>query len=80
MERDTGDFIFCYTLDEPLFGPTTMIIQAIGAPNITSPATIVFEGTFVSITGPDNTPRRYERIIEDRMPQLSHGVGRCPAP
>jgi hypothetical protein len=82
MERDTGDFTFCYVLDEPLFGPTTMTIQAIGASDVTSPWIIELDDPELVITFQPNPTevRHYERIIEDTSPVIPHGTGKCPQP
>jgi hypothetical protein len=82
MERDTGDSTFCYRLDESLFGPTIMTIQAIAAPSVTSPWIIDLDDPVLVITFLPNPTeiRHYERILEDMDPIIPHGSGKCPPP
>ena len=79
MERDTGHLTFCYRLHESLFAPTTMTIQAIDTPQVTSSWTLQFDGPFLTATSPVGT-NRYERIIEDGVPPPHQETGHCPPP
>ncbi|HYF62359.1 MAG TPA: hypothetical protein VD886_06065 [Herpetosiphonaceae bacterium] len=77
---DTGASAFCYRLGEPLFNSAAMTIESIGAPTVASTWTLGFDGPFAIITAPDNTTRRYERIIGQDIPPLSQAAGTCPPP